>query len=76
MKNEFTTKTVMLEKIESIGLNHSVISYRDIDEKSNPVGDTIKLIVLNTNIASTAANARYVDLTYPTNLDPKAIIVR
>lgn len=76
MKNEFTTKTVMLEEMEQIDCRFTVITYKDINDKSEPVGDITKVVVRSTNIASTAWDARYIDITLPTNLDPNAIIVR
>lgn len=76
MKNEFITKTVKLEEMEQIDCRFTVITYKDINEKSEPVGDIVKVVVRSTNIASTAWDARYIDITLPTNLDPNAIVVR
>lgn len=76
MKNEFVTKTVKLEEMEQINSRFTVVTYREINKKSEPVGDIVKLIVRSTNIGVTAYDARYIDITFPTNLDPNAIVVR
>lgn len=76
MKNEFVNKTVKLVEIEEINNMYSVVSYKEIDEFSRPIGDTLKLVCLTTNISSICYNVGHVEISYPTNFDPKAIVVR